>query len=856
MADLDNLLAHWRAEPSVGGNVTHWHQEPARPGAFHPLPPEIHPAVAAAFARLGYGQLYSHQAAAWERLHAGENIAVVTGTASGKTLCYNLPVLDALLRDTEARALYLFPTKALAYDQSNELDTWLESMEQKAAIPFSTYDGDTPTHQRSAIRRRARLLISNPDMLHHGILPNHTAWAEFLGNLKFVVIDEMHTYRGVFGSHVANVLRRLSRILKFYGARPLFVLASATIANPGELAARLIERPVTVIDQDGAPRGPRHFLIYNPSVINAELGLRASLFQESVRLASDLLAYDVQTILFGRTRRMVEVMLKTLRESSHAEQDAVRGYRGGYLVAERRAIEAGLRSGQVRGVVATTALELGVDIGGMGAAVLAGYPGSIAATWQQAGRAGRGSSTALSILVASSNPLDQFLARHPQYILGRSPEHALINPDNLIILLSHLRCAAFELPFSKGDNFGTVPSADVEEFLKVLAEGGELHVSGGKYFWMSEQQPSQDVSLRGAGSDSVVIQVATDKGWALVGEVDPNGAQRLVHREAIYIHDGATYFVDKLDLDEHVAYLRPIEADYYTMPQTRSTVSLVDEKTQAPVAAGSKHFGELNITEEVYGFLKIQWSGNEMPGGGQLDMPPMELNTFGYWVALEETAIERLRQRGLWSNDPNEYGANWPAQRDATRARDNYICQVCGALENGRPHDVHHKQPFRSFTSFKEANRMENLITLCSSCHRRAETIVRIRSGLAGLSFVLQHLAPLYLMCDPRDLGVYSDPKADFSGGMPVVVVFDQLGNALGFSQKLFELHAELMRSAYDLVKECDCADGCPSCVGPGGELGKGSKRETLALLEELIGKQSADSEASATHVAKSSSAI
>ncbi|HEX9597316.1 MAG TPA: Zn-binding domain-containing protein, partial [Anaerolineales bacterium] len=360
--------------------------------------------------------------------------------------------------------------------------------------------------------------------------------------------------------------------------------------------------------------------------------------------------------------------------------------------------------------------------------------------------------------------------------------------------------------------------------------------------------------LRGAGSDSVVIQVATDKGWALVGEVDPNGAQRLVHREAIYIHDGATYFVDKLDLDEHVAYLRPIEADYYTTPQTRSTVSLVEEKTQAPVAAGSKHFGELNITEEVYGFLKIQWSGNEMPGGGQLDMPPMELNTFGYWVALEETAIERLRQRGLWSNDPNEYGANWPAQRDATRARDNYICQVCGALENGRPHDVHHKQPFRSFTSFKEANRLENLITLCSNCHRRAETIVRIRSGLAGLSFVLQHLAPLYLMCDPRDLGVYSDPKADFSGGMPVVVVFDQLGNALGFSQKLFELHAELMRSAYDLVKECDCADGCPSCVGPGGELGKGSKRETLALLEELIGKQSADSEASATHVAKSSS--
>lgn len=837
MDNLESLLARWRAEPGVGGNVTHWQLVPARPGEFRPLPTAIHPAVAAAFAKLGYSQLYSHQAAAWDHLHAGKNIAVVTATASGKTLCYNLPVLDALLRDTEGRALYLFPTKALAYDQSNELDTWLEAMDQKTAIPVSTYDGDTPTHQRSAIRKRARLLISNPDMLHHGILPNHTAWAEFFGHLRYIVIDEMHTYRGVFGSHVANVLRRLQRLLKFYGASPLFVLASATIANPGELAQRLIEQPVTVIDRDGAPRGPRHFLIYNPPVVNAELGLRASLFQESVRLAADLLAYNVQTILFGRTRRMVEVMLKTLRESSHAQQDEVRGYRGGYLVAERRAIEAGLRSGQVRGVVATTALELGVDIGGMGASVMAGYPGSVAATRQQAGRAGRGAAAALSLLVASSNPLDQFLARHPEYILGRSPEHALINPDNLIILLSHLRCAAFELPFSKGESFGSVPSADVEEFLRVLAEGGEVNASGGKYFWMAEQQPAQSVGLRGAGTDSVVIQAATDKGWALVGEVDPNGAQRLVHPQAIYIHDGATYFVDKLDLEESVAYLRPIEADYYTMPQARSTVSLVEEKTQEPVAAGSKHFGELNITEEIYGFLKIQWSGNEMPGGGDLDLPPMELNTFGYWVELEEAAIARLRERGLWSNDPNEYGANWPAQRDAVRARDNYTCQVCGAPENGRPHDVHHKQPFRSFISFREANRIENLITLCSNCHRRAETIVRIRSGLAGLSFVLQHLAPLYLMCDPRDLGVYSDPKADFADGMPVVVVFDQLGNALGFSQKLFELHAELMLSAFQLVSECACVDGCPSCVGPGGELGKGSKRETLALLEELTVK-------------------
>jgi len=834
MSNLEGLLAHWRADPDVGGNITRWHEVPARSAEFVPLPANIHPGLAAAFAKLGYHQLYSHQAEAWQRLEAGENIVVVTGTASGKTLCYNLPVLDALLRDEQARALYLFPTKALAYDQSHEIEAWLIAMGAQKSLTASTYDGDTPTHHRTGIRRRARLIISNPDMLHYGILPSHTQWAEFFGNLRYVVIDEMHSYRGVFGSHVANVLRRLARITKFYGTNPQFVLASATIANPQELAEKLIERPVTLIDHDGAPRGQRSFLIYNPPVVDADLGLRASLYQESVRLVSDLLDYNVQTILFGRTRRMVEVMLKTLRGNSAVNEEQVRGYRSGYLVAERRSIEAGLRSGELRAVVATNALELGVDIGGMGAAVLAGYPGSIAATRQQSGRAGRGEQPALSLLVASSNPLDQFLARHPEYLLGQTPERALINPDNLLILLSHLRCATFELPFKKGEAFGTVKGEDVDEFLHLLAKGGELHVSGEKYFWMAEGQPSRTVSLRGASTDSVVIQAKTDEGWQLVGEVDPTGALWLVHPDAIYIHDGRTYFVDKLDLDEKVAYLRPIEADYYTVPKSRSTVSLVEEKQQAAVAGGSKHFGELNITLEVVGYDKIQWSGNESPGSGELDLPPIELNTFGYWLALDDATVDSLRERGLWTNDPNEYGPNWAKQKDLARARDQYICQVCGLPENGRAHDVHHKTPFRSFSSYSKANRLENLITLCPNCHHRAETVVRIRSGLAGLSFVLRNLAPLYLMCDPQDLGVHSDPKSDLAEGRPVVVVFDQIGNALGFSERLFELHDELMQSAYELISNCGCNDGCPSCVGPGGELGQGSKRETLALLMAL----------------------
>lgn len=838
MSNLERLLAQWRSDPDVGGNVTRWHEQPARAAQFVPLPNEIHPGLAAAFAKLGYGQLYSHQAEAWQHAQAGENMVVVTGTASGKTLCYNLPVLDTLLRDPEARALYLFPTKALAYDQRNELEAWLDAMAARKEIQVATYDGDTAAHHRTNIRRKARLVISNPDMLHYGVLPAHTQWAEFIGHLRYVVIDEMHSYRGVFGSHVANVLRRLGRICKFYGANPQFILASATIANPQELAERLIEQPVALIDRDGAPRGPRSFLIYNPPVINADLGLRAPLQQESVRLANDLLAYDVQTILFGRTRRMVEVMLKTLRGNSSGVKQQIRGYRSGYLVAERREIEAGLRSGELRGVVATNALELGVDIGGMGAAVLAGYPGTVAATWQQAGRSGRGELPSLSVLVASPNPLDQFLAQHPEYLLSRTPERALINPDNLLILLSHLRCAAFELPFSAGENFGTVKAVDVREFLRLLAEGGQVHLSGDKYFWTAEGQPSREVSLRGASSDTVVIQVKNEDGWQLVGEVDPTGALWLVHPDAIYIHDGRTYFVDKLDLEEKVAYLRSIEADYYTVPKSRSTVTLVEEKMQAPVAGGSKHFGELNITLEVVGYDKIQWNGGESPGSGQLDLPPIELNTFGYWLALDDATVESLRGRGLWSNDANEYGPNWPAQRDAARARDGYTCQVCGAPENGRPHDVHHKAPLRSFPSYKEGNRLENLITLCSTCHRRAEMVVAMRSGLAGLSFALRHLAPLYLMCDSHDLGVHSDPKSDLAEGKPVVVIFDQVGNALGFSERLFDLHDELMRSALDLVSACGCSDGCPSCVGPGGEQGRGSKRETLALLEELAARR------------------
>ena len=834
-ANLDQLLAHWRAEPTVGGNISYWHKEAARPAKLSDLPDEIHPRLKSAFMKLGYQKLYSHQSQAWKDLAEGKNTVVVTGTASGKTLCYNLPVLDAVLRDPNARALYLFPTKALAHDQSDELHRWLDVMQASSEIPQANYDGDTKSNQRTAIRKKARLIFTNPDMLHVGILPYHTRWADLFSNLTYIILDEMHSYRGVFGSHVANILRRLKRIAAFYGSNPQFVLSSATIGNPKSLAESLIEEEVELIDEDGSPRGPRNFIIYNPPVIDADLGLRASMIQESVRLTADLLTYKTQSILFGRTRRSVEIMLGTLRNASQLDQKQVRGYRGGYLAKERREIEAELRAGSVRAVVATNALELGIDIGGIGAAVLAGYPGTIAATWQQAGRAGRGMESSVAVFVASANPLDQFLAHNPDFLMSMSPEHALINPNNLLILLSHLRCAAFELPFKQGETFGQVPAVEVKEILDLMVLDGDLHASGDKYFWTSQEYPAADVSLRGLSSDIIVLQAEENGERRVIGQIDLFGAHWMVHPEAIYIHEGRSYFVDELDLEEKIARLHPSDADYYTIPQSRSSISMIKLQQNEEITGGSKSFGDLAVATQVVSYQKMEWFGNRIPGSGQVDLPPIEMRTSGYWLSLNDETVEILRIKGLWTNDPNDYGPNWEKQKLAVRERDEFICQICGRSEDERVHDVHHKSPFRTFPSYKEANRLVNLISLCPSCHRRAENAVRIRSGLSGLAFALRHLAPLFLMCDIHDIGVEADPQSDLVEGRPAIVIYDHAQDAMGFSRRLFEIHDQLIQYAHQLISTCECNDGCPSCVGPGGEIGQGSKVETLAILTELL---------------------
>lgn len=832
--NLSTLLAAWRADPSVGGNIVNWRTVPPRDAQYVPFPDGLHPALKDSLLGRGFEALYTHQAQAWEHTQAGENVVVVTGTASGKTLAYNLPVLNRLMRLPDARALYLFPTKALAQDQKDELGQMMDGLPEALRVPVGVYDGDTPKSARPKVRANARLMISNPDMLHHGVLPHHVKWAEFFQRLEYVVIDEMHTYRGVFGSHVANVLRRLQRICAFYGARPQFIMTSATIANPIELASGLIERPVKLVNEDGAPRGPKHFLIYNPPIVNEDLGIRRSVLHESVRLAGDLLAYDVQTIVFGKARRTVEVMLNYLREASGLPDEQVRGYRSGYLPRQRREIEAGLRAGEVRAVVTTSALELGIDIGGMDAAVLAGYPGTIAGTWQQAGRAGRAEDVSLAALVTSANPLDQFLARYPDFFFGASPEQALINPDNLLILLGHLRCAAFEMPFHAGEGFGEVEGDTVEEFLHLLEESQEVHESEGQYFWMAQEYPAQLISLRSASPNTVVLHAETEEGWKVVGEVDSASADWMVHPEAIYIHEGRQYVVEELDYSQFTAKLRPSSVDYYTEPRKETEVELLETFDEMAVIGAQKGHGEMSITTQVIGYTKIEWHTHVRLGMGDLDMPQSELQTTGYWLAIEEETADALREQGLWNNDPNNYGPNWRKQRDRARARDQYLCKVCGKPETGKQHDVHHKTPFRAFPSYEEANILENLTTLCSSCHRRAESVVRMRSGLGGLAYTLGHLAPLFLMCDAFDIGVHHDPQSDLTGGMPTVVIYDHVPAGIGFSQRLFELHDALMLRAYELVSGCECADGCPSCVGPGGEQGVGSKAETLALLKAL----------------------
>jgi DEAD/DEAH box helicase domain-containing protein len=713
---------------------------------------------------------------------------VVTPTASGKTLCYNLPVLNAILENTDTRAIYLFPTKALAQDQLSELHDLASRLDDRFGV--FTYDGDTPSDARKAIRERGHIILTNPDMLHTGILPHHTKWTRVFENLRYIVLDELHTYRGVFGSHLANVLRRIARIAQFYGSRPQFICCSATIANPGELAAQLIEREVTTVEENGAPAAEKLFVFYNPPMVNRNLGIRRSYLTETTRVAKELLTRKLQTIVFANSRLHTEVLLTYLQQANPAQPggaEPIRGYRGGYLPGERREIERGLREGRVRGVVATNALELGIDIGSLDACVMAGYAGSIASTWQRAGRAGRRSGTSCAVLVASSAPLDQFIVQHPDYFFGRSPEHAYVQPDNLEILVNHLKCAAFELPIAPDEKFGDV---EVQELCGRLAEAGFLHRSGANWHWVQEAYPADTVSLRSVTSDNFVIIHASveDDGNTtggkkgapeVIGEVDFSSALTTVHPKAIYLHQGQQYHVDRLDFDQRKAYVRRVNIDYYTdairYTQVRVLEVAEEERINGPAA---RAHGDVLVRSQVIGFKKIKFFTNENIGDGKLELPENEMHTTAFWITLERSLLTALPF--------------------ALSERQSGIFGLLHALES-----------------------MATLLLMCD--RRDLGTAVGERPPSPGVQTEWQEFTTA--ATDPAEMKEYFEPN---------LYLYDAYPGGIGFSEPLYRVYELLLERTRELIASCPCESGCPSCVGPAGMKSERTKEAALAILERL----------------------
>jgi len=754
--NLEQMLDYFRTSDSIMANITSWVELPAREAVYCDFPDFLDERIKEALRRRGIHKLYSHQASAISEVKAGKNVVVVTPTASGKTMCYNIPVLDAIIKDEESRAIFLFPTKALSQDQTVELHELIT--EAGVDVKTYTYDGDTPQSARKAIRQAGHIVVTNPDMLHSGILPHHTKWTKLFENLKFVVIDEVHYYRGVFGSHLANVIRRLRRICEFYGSNPQFICCSATIANPEELARKITGCEMTLIDNNGAPSGRKHIIFYNPPLVNKELGIRRSSLLEAKKLAEMFIRNDIKTIVFTKSRLSVEVLVTYLKDIFYGKiggSDRVRGYRGGYLPNLRREIERGLRNGDISGVVSTNALELGIDIGSLEACIICGYPGTIASTWQQGGRAGRRNGESVTILIANSSPLDQYIVNNPDYFFGNSPENGLINPDNLVILYSHMKCAAFELPFDDDEIFGVDTT---QEMLAFMEEAKLVRHVGRRWHWSSEAFPADEISLRSASNENFIIIDISDPHHRVIGEMDRFSAPMLLHEEAIYIHEGQQYQVEKLDFDDKKAYVRKVDVDYYTDANLAVDLKVMDVFREKEGLRVLKSCGEVMVNALVTMFKKIKLYTHENIGSGPVNLPDIEMHTTSYWTSLPE--------------------------------------EVPGVVSQ-----------------------------------------TELQNGLLGLSNVLSNAAPIYLMCDPRDIRVVYQVRSTFTK-RPTVYIYDNYPGGVGFSEKLFELHDELYATARDMITQCPCESGCPSCVGPLNEFsGNDNPKEiTLKLIDIILG--------------------
>ncbi|MFB3166184.1 DEAD/DEAH box helicase [Neobacillus sp. 179-C4.2 HS] len=641
--NLQEILADLKINDSFKENIVTWKTLEAKEAQTVSLPDNLHTALKESLNSRGIEKLYTHQKTAYENIMAGNSVVAVTPTASGKTLCYNLPVLQSILSNPNARALYMFPTKALAQDQKSEINEII----QAAGIDINsyTYDGDTPANIRQKVRKAGHVVITNPDMLHSAILPHHTKWVSLFENLKFVVIDELHTYRGVFGSHVANVIRRLKRICRYYGSNPVFICTSATIANPLELAENLTEEKMVLIDNNGAPSGNKHFLFYNPPIVNKPLNIRRSATLEVRKIAGELLKNKIQTIVFARSRVRVEIILTYLQElvKNQLGAKSIMGYRGGYLPTERRKIEKGLRSGDIYGVVSTNALELGVDIGQLQVCIMTGYPGTISSAWQQAGRAGRRHGEALVIMVASSSPLDQYIIQNPEYFFNKSPETARINPDNLIILIDHMKCAAFELPFKAGEQFGNVGTEDLLEY---LTEERILYQNGDKWYWMNDSFPAHNISLRSASQENVIIVDQSDvANVRVIGEMDRFSAMTLLHDEAIYLHQGTQFQVEKLDWEEKKAFVREVDVDYFTDANLAVQLKVLEEDKLKKMEYAEVGYGDVSVRAMATIFKKIKFETHENIGSGPIHLPEEELHTSAAWISLNKSFAEMGQER-------------------------------------------------------------------------------------------------------------------------------------------------------------------------------------------------------------------
>ncbi|MDQ1145301.1 DEAD/DEAH box helicase domain-containing protein [Bacillus sp. SORGH_AS 510] len=641
--NLQEMLVELKLKEDFKENIVTWHTIPEKQAQSVPLPDELHPVLIQSLKTKGIEQLYTHQKSAYEKTMTGSSIVAVTPTASGKTLCYNLPVLQTILQNSNSRALYIFPTKALAQDQKSEINEIIQAA--GVNINSYTYDGDTPANIRQRVRQAGHVVITNPDMLHSAILPHHTKWVSLFENLKYIVIDELHTYRGVFGSHVANVIRRLKRICRYYGSSPVFICTSATIANPLELAEKLTEEKMYLIDNNGAPSGRKHFVFYNPPIVNKPLNIRRSATLEVRKIAGELLKNKIQTIVFARSRVRVEIILTYLQElvKNQLGDKSIMGYRGGYLPTERRKIEKGLRSGDIYGVVSTNALELGVDIGQLQVCIMTGYPGTISSAWQQAGRAGRRHGEALVIMVASSSPLDQYIIQNPEYFLTKSPETARINPDNLIILIDHMKCAAYELPFKSGEQFGSVGT---EELLEYLTEERVLYRNGDKWFWMNDSFPAHNISLRSASQENVIIVDQSDvANVRVIGEMDRFSAMTLLHDEAIYLHQGTQFQVEKLDWDEKKAFVREVDVDYFTDANLAVQLKVLEVDKLQPLEDAEIGFGDVSVRAMATIFKKIKFETHENIGSGPIHLPEEELHTNAAWISLNNSIAEMGHER-------------------------------------------------------------------------------------------------------------------------------------------------------------------------------------------------------------------